>query len=69
MVTDGLVVVSFDRHKTEAITMEEKTIPIERSLHLVLSKNKLYLGEVYTLCQDKIEVYHILFFADSFPGG
>ena len=39
-------IVSFDRHKTKSITLEGKSIPMERSHHLVLSKNTLSLGEV-----------------------
>ena len=45
-VDEQAAVVSFDRHKTNSINLEESSIPVKKSEHLVLSKNNKSLGEV-----------------------
>lgn len=56
--------VSFDRHKTASINLKEITLPLQKSQHLVLSKNKKSLGEVSRKWQlSDLDTFEGVFFA------
>lgn len=58
--------VRFDRIKTDSISLEEKSVDVKKSHHLVLSKNIRFLGEVWNCTADLACVFrdplpHLLF--------